>query len=83
MRRHNMQSGAAWVEVLVGAAILLLLASLFLRLRYGQAWLAAEYSFVQSLGISRDVYDTCKVGVLGISLLGYVVYRLSRARRRP
>jgi len=78
-----MQAAVAWVEVLVAAAVLLLLTSLFLRLRCGQAWLAAEYSFVQSLGIRRDVYDTCKVGLLGISLLGYVVYRLSRARRRP
>jgi hypothetical protein len=83
MRRKNGQSGVAWIEVLVIAAIVLLIASLFLRLRYGQAWLAAEYSFVQALGISRDVYETCKIALLVIALLCYALYRFSRMRRRP
>ncbi len=82
MLRKNPQSGVAWVELLVIAAIVLLLASLFLRLRYGQAWLAVEYSFVQSLGISRDVYDICKIAVHFIAFVCYAVYRFSRARRR-
>ena len=81
MRAKSRQSGVAWVEVLVIVAILALVASLFLRLRYGQAWLAAEYSFVQSLGINRDVYDLVKISVLCIALLGYVIYRLTRPRR--
>ncbi len=63
MRKKNSQSGVAWIEVLVIAAILLLIASLFLRVRYGQAWLAAEYSFVQSVGINRDAYDIGKITV--------------------
>jgi hypothetical protein len=83
MRKQNPQSGVAWIEVLVLAAILLLLASLLLRLRYRQVWLAAEYSFVQSLGISREVYDIFKIGILGAALLCYIVNRLRRARGRP
>ncbi len=81
MRRNNSQSGVAWIEVLVIAAILLLLASLFLRVRYGKAWLAAEYSFVQSLGIGRDAYDIGKITVLFIVFVCYAVYRFSRGRR--
>ena len=69
--------------MLVIIAILLVIASFFVRLRYGQAWLAAEYSFVQSLGINRDVYDTAKISVLCIALLCYAVYRFTRKRRRP
>jgi hypothetical protein len=82
MRTRNSRSSVAWVELLVIAAIILLLASLFLRVRYGQAWLAAEYSFIQSLGISRDVYDICKIAVLFIAFVCYAVYRFSRLPRR-
>jgi hypothetical protein len=82
MHTKNPQSGVVWVELLVIAAIILLLASVFLRVRYGQAWLAAEYSFVQSLGISRDVYDICKIAILFTAFVCYAVYRFSRARRR-
>ena len=82
MRIKGRQSAVAWIEVLVVVAILALFASLLLRLRYGQVWLAAEYSFVQSLGISRDAYDLAKISVLSIALLGYVVYRFTRPRRR-
>ena len=81
MHAKTSQAGVAWTEVLVIVAILALIASLFLRLRYGQAWLTAEYSFVQSLGISRDIYDIAKVSVLCIALLGYVVYRFAGSRR--
>jgi hypothetical protein len=81
MRAKSRQSGVAWIEVLVVIAILALIGSVFLRLRYGQAWLAAEYSFIQSLGISRDVYDLAKTSVLCIALLGYAAYRFTRARR--
>jgi hypothetical protein len=81
MRPNKLQSGLAWVEILVVVSILALIASFVLRLRYGQAWLAAEYPFVQSLGISRDVYDLAKISVLCIALLSYVVYRLRCVRR--
>jgi hypothetical protein len=81
MRKKNSQSGVAWIEVLVIAAILLQIASLFLRVRYGQAWLAAEYSFVQSVGINRDAYDIGKITVLSIVFACYAVYRFSRGRR--
>ena len=81
MHTKTSQSGIAWVEVLVIAAIVVLLASFVVRLRYGQALLAAEYSFVQSLGISRDAYDIGKLTVFCIALLGYVVYRFTRRRR--
>ena len=81
MRANSQQSGVACVEVLVFIAILALVASLFLRLRYGQTCLAAEYSFVQSLGIGRDIYGFAKISVLCCALLGYVIYRFTRARR--
>ena len=83
MRRNtHSQFGFAWVELLVVAAILFIVASFIVRLRYGHAWLATEYSFVQSLGISRDVYDICKIALLVIVFLGYAVYRIRRDRRR-
>jgi hypothetical protein len=81
-RKTHSQSGFAWVELLVLAAILLMLASFVVRLRYGHAWLAAEYSFVQSLGISRDIYDICKIAVLVIVFIGYAAYRVRRDRQR-
>jgi prepilin-type N-terminal cleavage/methylation domain-containing protein len=81
-RKTHSQAGFAWIELLVVAAILLIVASFIVRLRYGHAWLAAEYSFVQSLGISRDVYDICKIAVLVIAFVGYAVYRRRRDRRR-
>ena len=80
-RIKTRHSGLALVEVLVIAAILLLLISLSLRLRYGQQWLAAEYSFVHSLGISSDTYAICKLAIFAIALLWYVVYRIRRASR--
>ncbi len=83
MRRKAYSEAAfAWIEVLVVAAIVVEVASLIVRLRYGHAWLAAEYSFVDSLGISRDVYDLCKIAVLLIVLVGYAAYRVRREGRR-
>jgi hypothetical protein len=69
-------------EVFVVIAIVLVVASFAVRLRDGHAWLMAEYSFVQSLGISRDVYDICKVAVLVVAFVAYAAYRIRRDRQR-
>jgi hypothetical protein len=82
MQKQRRDTGFAWIEVLVIAAIVLIVVSLFIRVRYGHAWLAAEYSFVESIGISRSVYDIVKIALLFIAFLCYAIYRLSRARRR-
>ena len=81
MRKKTEHAGFAWVEVFVIIAILLIVGSLFVRVWYGQAWLAAEYSFVESLGISRSVYDTSKIALLCIAVLCYAIYRIARVRR--
>jgi len=83
MHKNRQHTGFAWAEVLVIAAIVLVVISLFVRIRYGHAWLAAEYSFVESLGISRSVYDTCKIALLCLALLWCAIYRLARVQRRP
>ncbi len=80
--KTHSEAGFAWIEVLVVAAIAAVVALFIVRLRYGHAWLAAEYSFVNSLGISRDVYDLCKFAVLVIVLVGYAAYRVGREWRR-
>lgn len=81
MQKQRKPTGFAWIEVLVVAAIVLIAVSLFLRVRYGQAWLAAEYSFVESIGISGSVYDIAKIGLLFAAFLCYALYRIARARR--
>jgi hypothetical protein len=48
-RKARSEAAFAWIEVLVVAAIVLEVASLIVRLRYSHAWLAAEYSFADSL----------------------------------
>ena len=82
MQKQRKDTGFAWIEVFVTAAIVLIVVSLFIRVQYGHAWLAAEYSFVESLGISRSVYDIVKIALLFIALVCYAAYRLSRMRRR-
>jgi hypothetical protein len=83
MQKQRKHTGFAWIEVLVIAAIILVVVSLFVRVRYGDAWLTAEYSFAESLGISRSVYDFVKVALLFVVFLCYAIYRLIRAKRRP
>ncbi len=74
-------SGIALAEVLMITAMFLLVASLFIRFRYGHAWLAAEYSFVESHGISRGVYDTCKIAFFRVLAVCYLAYRIRQAWR--
>ena len=81
-RKTYSEAAFAWVEILVIAAIVFVVASFVVRLRYGRAWLAAEYSFVDSVGMNRDIYDLCKIAVLVIAFVGYAVYRIRRDRRR-
>ena len=81
-RNTHSERGLAWIETFVMAAIVLVVASFIVRLRYGRAWLAAEYLFVDSLGISRDIYDLCKIALLVIGFIGYAAYRIRRDRRR-
>ena len=81
MYKQRKHAGFAWIEVLVIVTIVLIVVSLLVRVRYGHAWLAAEYSFVESLGISRSVYDVAKIALLFIAFLCYAIYRLARARR--
>jgi hypothetical protein len=81
-RKTCSEAGFAWIEVLVIAAIVVVIVSFIVRLRYGHAWLAAEYSLVDSLGISRDIYDLGKLAVLVIAFVGYAAYRIRRDRRR-
>jgi len=80
-RTRHPQSAFVWVELIVVVAILLMVASLVVRLRYGHTWLTAEYSFVQSLGIRGDIYDICKIAVLLVACVGYAVYRIKRDRQ--
>jgi flagellar biogenesis protein FliO len=82
-RKTRSESAFAWVELLMVVAILLLVASFIVRLRYGHAWLTAEYSFIQSLGIRRDIYDISKIAVLLVAFVAYTVYRIRRDRQRP
>lgn len=68
--------------MLVILTIVLLIASFFVRLRYGHAWLVAEYSFIESLGISRDDYDLLKTVLIAVTIVVYIAYR-SKLTRHP
>jgi hypothetical protein len=81
VHKRRKDTGFAWMELLVIAGIVLLVVSLFIRVRYGRAWLAAEYSFVESVGINPSVYNAAKIALLFIALLCYAIYRLARAGR--
>lgn len=81
-RQIHSKLGFAWIEVFLITAIVLVIGSFVVRLHYGHAWLAAEYSLVESLGVNRDIYDTWKMAVLVIVFIGYAAYRIRRDRRR-
>ena len=59
-----------WIEILLLAGIVLTIASVVLRIVYGQQMREAEKRFVASLGISDGVYLVIKI-ILAIFAIFY------------
>ena len=70
-----------WVEVLLVTAIILIPASLALRIIYGQQWLTWEYNLIESWGINRIAYDLIKTGIL-IIIAGCFLIRQKRKQKK-